>query len=188
MRDTKMSSGGERPLSLCHYHRCYDKEAAKCKTGTNGEQCEFQKLSMNRSQSGPDDKQIPDLRNLIKHDKRNSLRTDLRVHLNQGAGSRKKRPKQEDLRSRISRPRAREERSRAEIEDNVVEENLFERRGNKQNPGSKAIVDHKHGHGKLIHVSELQVTKIVVRPQAEDAGRRSDLKMKHFTTVGVKLT
>ena len=39
---------------------------AKCKTGTNGEQ--FQKLSRNRSQSRPDEKQFPDLRNNIPHD------------------------------------------------------------------------------------------------------------------------
>ena len=139
---------GKWPLSLCYYHRRYEKEAAKCKTGTNGNQCEFQKLSRNRSQSEPDEKQISDLRNKITPDLRNSLKKDLRVHLkNQGARSKAKRLKQ-DPKSHLSRSRAHK--------DNVVEEDLFERRGNKHDPGSKAIVDHKHGHGKLIHVSEVQ--------------------------------
>ena len=40
---------------------------------------------------------------------------------------------------------------------------------------------------QLIH-KKTEVTKIVVPPQAEDAGRESDLKMKHFTTVIVKWT
>ena len=130
---------GKWPLSLCYYHRRYEKEAAKCKNGTNGNQCEFQKLSRNRSQSEPDEKQISDLRNKITPDLRNSLKKDLRVHLkNQGARSKAKRLKQ-DPKSHLRPPRAHE--------DNVVEEDLFERRGNKHDPGSKAI---------LIHVSEVQ--------------------------------
>ena len=146
---TKMSHGGGRPLSFCYYHRRYKEEASKC---SKGELCEFQNLH--------NQKQFPDLRNNIPHDLRNSLKTDLRVHLrNQGAIPKAKRPKQDDLRSRQSRPRtACEEKSRAEIEDNVVEEDLFERRGNKPIPGSsKAIVDYEHGNGKhIIHISEVE--------------------------------
>ena len=142
MPATKKSPGGEKPLSLCYYHRRYDKEAAKCKTGTKGVKCEFQKLKRNRSQSEP--KQFPDLRNKLPPDLKNSLKPDLRMHLNQGARSKAKRPEQSNRkRSRPSRPRTHQEK----------EEYLFER---KSNSGSKARVDHKYGHGKLIHVSEIQ--------------------------------
>ena len=142
MPATKKSPGREKPLSLCYYHRRYDKEAAKCKTGTKGVQCEFQKLRRNRSQSEP--KQFPDLRNKLPPDLKNSLKPDLRMHLNQGARSKAKRPEQSNRkRSRPSRPRTHQEK----------EEYLFER---KSNSGSKARVDHKYGHGKLIHVSEIQ--------------------------------
>ena len=38
---------------------------------------------------------------------------------------------------------------------------------------------------QLIH-KKTEVTKIIVPRQAEDAGRESDLKMNHSTTVGIK--
>ena len=140
MPNTKMplrSPGGGRSLFLCYYHRRFDKEAAKCKNGKNDEYCEFQRLTFETS----------DLRNKIRHDQRNSLKRDLRDHLKKAKRPEqrdRKRPEQSDRkRSRPSRPRTHQEK----------EEYLFER---KSNSGSKARVDHKYGHGKLIHVSEIQ--------------------------------
>ena len=116
----------------CYYHSRFREEASKCKTSENEPKCEFQKLN-----EGIDKKPIQDLRSHIRTDKRKSLKTDLRVHLNkrnQRAEGKAKRPIQ-DLKSRLSRPRTHQEK----------EEDLFERRGNKR---SKA---------ELIHVSEIQI-------------------------------
>ena len=111
MSDRKRSSGGGRPLSFCYYHRRYEEEARKC---SQKEPCEFKTLNEDNGQ-----KQVLDLRNKLRPDLRNSLEKDLRVHLNknhQGAKATAKRPKQ-DLRSKLSRPRAtHEEESHTEIE------------------------------------------------------------------------
>ena len=101
MSDRKRSSGGGRPLSFCYYHRRYEDEARKC---SQGEPCEFKNLKKDNGQ-----KQVLDLRNKLRPDLRNSLEEDLRDHLNknkQGAKATAKRPKNEDLRSKLSRPRA----------------------------------------------------------------------------------
>ena len=150
-KNNRKSPTGDKKPHYCYYHSRFKEEASKCKTSLKGEQCEFQKLH----------KQIPDLRNKIPPDLRNLLKTDLRAHLNnQGDITTAKRPKHDDLRSRISRPRtAWEEKSRTEIEDGVVEENLFERRGSKSNTESTKtrIVDHEHGNRRyIIHISEVE--------------------------------
>jgi hypothetical protein len=179
---TKMSHGGGRPLSFCYYHRRYKEEASKC---SKGELCEFQNLD--------NQKQFPDLRNNIPHDLRNSLQTDLRVHLrNQGAIPKAKRPKQDDLRSRQSRPRtAWEEKSRAEIEDNVVEgeaTNLFQavqkqlstmntETGNTSFTSRKSRKKTQLNHmiSWTNSTKKTELTNLVVPQKAEDTGRERDL-------------
>ena len=99
-------------------------------------------------------KLVPDLRNNIRIDLRKSLKTDLRVHLNkrnQRTVSKAKQPIQ-DLRSRLSRPRAADQtekedeeylyKRRADTEEDVEEENLFTRKSDEEN--------------YVIHVSEAQ--------------------------------
>ena len=99
------------------------------------------------------EKLVPDLRNNIRTDLRKSLKTDLRVHLNkrnQRTVSKAKQPIQ-DLRSRLSRPRAADQTEkeegylymrRADMEEDVEEENLFTRKSDEEN--------------YVIHVSEAQ--------------------------------
>ena len=133
----------------CYYHSRFREEASKCKTSENEPKCEFQKLN-----EGIDKKPIQDLRSHIRTDQRKSLKTDLRVHLNkrnQRTVSKAKQPIQ-DLRSRLSRPRAADQtekedeeylyKRRADTEENVEEENLFTRKSDEEN--------------YVIHVSEAQ--------------------------------
>ena len=104
---------------------------------------------------------VPDLRNNIKTDLRQSLKTDLRVQLTKA-----KRPIQ-DLRSRLSRPRAADQtdteeeeylyKRRADTEEDVEEEDLFTR---KSDEGSH-----------LIHVSDVH---------EEDINSSRDLKSKEI--------
>ena len=132
----------------CYYHSRFREEASKCKTSENEPKCEFQKLN-----EGIDKKPIQDLRSHIRTDLRKSLKTDLRVHLNkrnQRTVSKAKQPIQ-DLRSRLSRPRVADQTEkeegylymrRADMEEDVEEENLFTRKSDEEN--------------YVIHVSEAQ--------------------------------
>ena len=98
-------------------------------------------------------KLVPDLRNHIRTDPRKSLKPDLWVHLNkrnQRAEGKAKRPIQ-DLRSRLSRPKADDQndtedeehlyKQRADTEEDVDEGNLFTRKS--------------YEESYLIHVSDV---------------------------------
>ena len=115
---------------------------------------EKMEAKIDRQREITSEKLVPDLRNNIRTDLRKSLKTDLRVHLNkrnQRGESKAKRPIQ-DLRSRLSRPRAADQtekedeeylyKRRADTEENVEEENLFTRKSDEEN--------------YVIHVSEAQ--------------------------------
>ena len=114
---------------------------------------EKMEAKIDRQREITSEKLVPDLRNNIRTDLRKSLKTDLRVHLNkrnQRTVSKAKQPIQ-DLRSRLSRPRAADQTEkeegylymrRADMEEDVEEENLFTRKSDEEN--------------YVIHVSEAQ--------------------------------